>query len=175
MALRPQPSSLVLGLAVVWLGARLVSLPTAAATELRTWPRVQTALTEPWEQRVFASTGIAREELAALRILGQDGRLVVFGDPAVVPPAQRDYAAFLLEQQHHRLRSLLYPHPSDTCAARNPEELRRALAAPCRGTVVVADLSLTGAPLPAAGSSQLLHEQHHPGILVRYWRWSPSR
>lgn len=172
---RPPLSSIVLGLAAAWLGARLLTLPAAVTTENRAWPRVMTALTGSWEQRVFASTGVAQEELVALRVLGQDGRLVVFGDPSVVPAAQRDYALLLLEQQHHRLRSLLYPRPSDTCTAKNPRELQDALSAPCAGAVVVADLSMTGAALPASGSWQLLHEQQHTGILVRYWRWSPPR
>lgn len=162
------------GIAVLWLGCRLVSLPGAVSARSGVWSRAEQALTKPREWRVFASTGISPDEVAALGVLGRDGRLIAYGDLGRVPDPQRDYAKLLLEMQHHRLRSLLYPNPSDTRSANSPDELRAMVAEPCAGEVVVADLSQTGEPLPVEQFT-LLHEQRHDGILVRYWRRSTPR
>ena len=166
--------SFAAGIAVLWLGCRLASLPAALSARSGVWSRVELALTKPCEWRVFASTGVSPEEVAALGVLGQDGRLIAYGDLGRVPDAQRDYAELLLDMQHHRLRSLLYPNPSDTRRANSPGELRAMVAEPCAGDVVVADLSQTGEPLPVEQFT-LLHEQRHDGILVRYWRRSTPR
>ena len=162
------------GIAVLWLGCRLASLPDAVAARSGVWARAETALTRSTEWRVLANTGISPEELAALSVLRQDGRLIAYGDLGRVPDEQRSYAELLLDMQHHRLRSLLYPNPSDTRRANSPDELRAMVAEPCAGEVVVADLSQTGEPLPAEPFT-LLHEQRHAGILVRYWRRSTPR
>ena len=162
------------GIAVLWLGCRLASLPQALSARSGVWSRAEIALTKPREWRVFANTGISPEEVAALGVLRPDGRLIAYGDLGRVPEAQRDYAELLLDMQHHRLRSLLYPNPSDTRRANSPDELRAMVGQPCAGEVVVADLSQTGEPLPV-DQFTLLHEQRHDGILVRYWRRSTPR
>jgi hypothetical protein len=162
------------GIAVLWLGCRLASLPQALSARSGVWSRAEIALTKPREWRVLASTGNSPQGVAALSVLGSDGRLIAYGDLGRVPEAQRGYAELLLDMQHHRLRSLLYPNPSDTRRANSPDELRAMVAEPCAGEVVVADLSQTGEPLPVEQFT-LLHEERHGGILVRYWRRSTLR
>jgi hypothetical protein len=159
------------GIAVLWLGCRLASLPHELSARSGVWSRAETALSKPHQWRVFASTGVSPEEVAALSVLAPDGRLIAYGDVGRVPDPDRGYAEVLLDMQHHRLRSLLYPNPSDTRRANSPDELRAMVAEPCAGEVVVADLSQTGEPLPVDRFT-LLHEQRHGGILVRYWRRS---
>jgi hypothetical protein len=159
---------------VLWLGCRLASLPTVLSARSGVWSRATQALTKPTQWRVLASTRISPEEVAALSVLGPNGRLIAYGDLGRVPEAQRGYAELLLDMQHHRLRSLLYPNPSDTRRANSPDELRAMVAEPCSGEVVVADLSQTGDPLPVEQFT-LLYEERHGGILVRYWRRSTPR
>ncbi|MGE3171092.1 MAG: hypothetical protein AB7O97_00615 [Planctomycetota bacterium] len=103
------------------------------------------------------------------------GRLLLYVPLEQLPEPMRlpvlERCSLLFEVLHN----LRYPAPHDVRLVESAAELQDAVAEPCEGPLLVADLGQRDERLPVAAPFELLRERRSSGVRGRWWRREETR